>query len=221
MAKKRKAERVPKGEAPARSPGRPKASERPITPERLEEIRVLWIRGTPITQIAARFAVDEKDIRHHIDRVVRPSIAAAGDREAVDFLDKWDHIQVVAWELLEKSKSPITRREVHKELTAAGAPLAIVKRIVKRISRTGEPCWLNIIALAIQEQAKICGVYAPTKLKIEEDDFRFAGLTPEECDAAALARLKAKIEEHRQEAKAIRDFQSGNGYGPARAVGGV
>jgi DNA-binding transcriptional ArsR family regulator len=202
--------RPSKPKTPAkRRPGKPKKSERVVSPAVLEEIGDLFLEGVPISQIAKRFEVDPSTIRHHLDTSIRPVWQESMRATLADDLAKVGHIERIAWERFHASQQPETRRQIKRALVEEGADPQIVEKVVTKITKTGEVAWIHVLQWCIEHRARVHGHYAPTRHHVDMGgELRVAGMAPDEVDKEMLKRLMEKIAERRKYQEALRVSQN-------------
>jgi predicted transcriptional regulator len=199
-----------KKKSPAkRGPGKPRPSERPVTPEKLEEIADKFLEGVPLTQIAEAIGVTRQTIQYHIDATIRPIWQERMRSTLADDLAKVSHLERVAWERFRVSQRPETRRQVKKALVAEGADPQVVERVLTTVTKNGEAVWLQIVQWCIEHRARVHGHYAPTRHQVDMGgELRVAGMSPDQIDKAMLQRMMDKIEERRKYQAALRASQN-------------
>jgi predicted transcriptional regulator len=202
MAKKKAS---PKKSPAKRGAGKPRPSERPVTPEKLEQIADMFLEGTPITRIAEAIGVTRQTIQYHLDATIRPIWQEKMRSTLADDLAKVGHIERIAWERFHVSQQPETRRQVKKALVDEGADPQVVEKVITKITKTGEVAWLQVAQWCIEHRAKVHGHYAPTRHQVDMGgELRVAGMSPDQVDKEMIKRLFEKIEERRTYQKALR-----------------
>ena len=123
--------------AARRSAGRPKTSERPVTPESLEHIANRWLAGWSRRKIAEEIGVDPSVISYHMEKSIKPVWNEKLRRGAEIELAKIDNLERLAWEQMGR-KEPIENRETITEgLREGGADLELVQRVTSKLRRHG------------------------------------------------------------------------------------
>ncbi len=187
---------------PRRKPGRPKASEKPVTPEVLETIAAMYSRGDSLRTIADAVAIAFQTVAYHLKTTIQPLWREGMVVEAHVEMARVAELERTAWRKFE-SCEPITREQLRHECAGKGMPEALVERIVTRTSREGDPSWLHVVQWCIDHKAKVGGLYAAAKFQIDHGgEIRVAGMSPTELDEQALAMILAKIKERRAYAEA-------------------
>ncbi len=180
-----------------RQPGKPRSTERAITPADRQQIADLWLQGRPVRAIADGLGVHHSTVQHHLD-AVRAEWCVDEQRRA-DQLAKVDLMERVAWERFQRSTKPQTRRQLKRELAAGLAAEGVdpkeaaklIEEVVTRTTRTGETAWIGIIQWCADYRAKVHGWYAAQRAEITQSgEVRFAGLTGEAAEARAAALVR-------------------------------
>lgn len=178
-----------------RPPGKPRQSERPITPEALEKIEAMALEGRPQREIADACGVATSTIQHHLEHTIRPrwhSVCKGRLEQEIALIDR---IQMIAWERFHRSTQPQTKRRIEKALQKGGAAPRVVKRVLEKTTLTGEACWIDLVKWCVEQRAKIFGHYAPEKHQIAEGAPRFAGRSAGEVVKEQMALLAKKAQE--------------------------
>ncbi len=191
-----------------RNPGRPKTSERPVTPERLEQIADRWLAGWSHRKIAEEIGVDPSVISYHLEKSIKPAWKEKLHRGAEIELAKIDNLEAIAWGRMDEEAPMESRETVTEALTEGGTDLELVQRMNTNLRRRNTAGWVAVIEWCIELRCKLLGHFAPTKVKVEEEGLRVAGKTIDELDAEMMGRLMAKITERQQMREAMRR----NGY---------
>ena len=147
-----------------RKRGRPKDSDRPITPEALEDIGFMHLTGRSMAFIARKYGVAFSTIKDHIDRNIKPKWEAELGSTVQMEVAKVNALERVAWHMFRESRVPQTSQQVKKALTDGGSDLKVVERVLKRTKRTGEAVWLDIVRWCMDYRAKIAGHYKSDEL---------------------------------------------------------
>lgn len=223
MAKKRTTAKGPSEGPGKRRPGRPKRSQRAVTPEVLEEISLALLHGQSCLATAKRLEIDESTVRHYRDKVLRPQWEAEAQAQRGMQLAKIDRLEAFAWDRLYASTKPMRRKQIRQAVadvikgkrgagkadgTKGDRDLEIVERVMGSVTKIGEACWAQIIEWCGDYRARVFGYYAPTKHMLELNELRVAGPDPEAVDEGMLERLMQKVRERQEFLAAIRGLQS-------------
>jgi hypothetical protein len=195
--------------------GRPKDAEKVIGPDELAKIADLWLTGHGESEIARRLGVAHRTICYHVENSIRPMWEVGiNHRRAVE-MAKIDQIERIAWEQFRQSSDPQTRKTIKRQLMdnlpdGVGPKLAIVERVISRVSNRPDATWLTVIQWCIEQRCKIMGHYAPDRHTIQWDaELRVAGLNPAELDGQMVQRLVEKVEERRKYQKLLENMNRG------------
>ncbi len=198
-------------EQPKRKAGRPQ--KRLVTPEMVERIARLWFQGWTHREIGrAVGGISGATVEYHLDKTIKPMWAAGAALDVQTELAKVAYLERIAWQKFWQSSNPEIRKKIAKrachsrdkqpvkdELEAAGVPLELIERSVTKITKVGEPAWLEIVKWCCDYRAKIGGLYAAQRHEIStQTDIRVAGMRPEEFDQETFVLLLQRIEERRQ-----------------------
>lgn len=148
-----------------------------------------WAAAVPYSEIARRLGCDWSTVRDHVRQHILPKWREMEgcQREALEA--QVSHMQQVAMAKFEQSTQPQTRKTIERALTKEGGlEPQVVKRVLQKISRTGEVCWWQVFQWCIDWKTRVGGHYAATKVEIS--GLRSAGMTPEEHRGRMLERLR-------------------------------
>ena len=87
--------------------------------------------------------------------------------EAIDIekgrhLLKLENIERTAWEKLEADRGEVTVTEAKEEMV--GGSVQVSKKIRKQIQSTSPVDWMRVVQWALEQRAKILGLYAPLQM---------------------------------------------------------
>ncbi len=194
----------PAGGPPAgRPPGRPEASDAVFTPAVSVQVEEWWAQGMSFSDIARLIGCDWTTVRDHVRRHILPKWREMETCQRETLEAQVNHMQRVAMKKFEESTEPQTRKTIERALSKAlakegkegkdgeerQAKPQIVRRVLQKISRTGEVCWWGVIQWCIDWKTKVGGHYAAAKLQIVGP--RSAGRAPEEHQREMLERMRA------------------------------
>ena len=193
---------IPEGQT-KRKRGHPRRGEEPVTPQVLEGIADMFLKGVSMSRIGKAYGIDPKTVMQHLESKIRPLWREQMTVKAEEELAKVATLEAVAWEKWKESQDPMTVKKVRKELEEAKVEKTVRERIVTK--RTGEACWLDIVRWSIEHRAKIAGLYAPERHRVEHSgEIRVAGQSPEEFDAETIRLLMERIKERQVTAEAVK-----------------
>ena len=172
---------------PKRKRGRPKKNDAAVTPEKLEIIADLWLRGKSYRSIAEEIGVDEKTVRHHLNAKIKPVWREEINSELHVEMAKVAKIEQVAWECFANSQDDETRETVKERLIEATANLELAEKITSKLKREGSTAWMTVIQWCIDWRAKVAGTYSATKIDV--GDYRVAGKATADVDNEMMTRL--------------------------------
>jgi hypothetical protein len=190
--RKRKPVAKPAAKRPA---GKPRRADRPVTPEALERIEEMHLKGRSLREIGDAIGITPAGVHYHLEHTIRPKWRAAAVGRLETELAKIDLIERIAHERFQKSTEPKTRQQREKALRMGGAAPVVVKRVLEKTTRTGEACWIELAKWCVEQRAKIFGHYAPEKHQIVEGAPRFAGRPAGEVVKEQMALLAKKAQE--------------------------
>ena len=193
MAKKKKksTSKTASPVAPRRKAGRPKKNNAAVTPEKLDIIGKLWLRGHSYRSIATHIGVDEKTIRHHLNAKIKPEWREELRNELHVELAKVAHVEQVAWRCFEVSQGDETRETVKERLIDETNNLALAEKITSKLKREGSTAWIAVIQWCIDWRAKVAGTYSATKIDV--GDYRVAGKGTGDVDKEMMERLSSLV----------------------------
>ncbi len=194
----------PKADVPARrKPGRPRHDEVAITPEKLQAMAEMYLRGQTLNAIARALGVNPGTVKDHLERHLRPMWVQEQVVRAEEELAKVSVVERVAWEKFTASSEPVTREMVREELTKTGK---VAKKTIEmvRTKRTGEVVWLDIVKWAIEFRCKLTGLMIDRHEIKHSGGIRLAGQAPDEFDKNTMGLLLERIAERRRYQEAIR-----------------
>jgi hypothetical protein len=204
-----------------RGPGKPRHSERPVTPEVLDKISELWLQGKSSRVIGQFIGLSDSTVDHHLNATIKPTWRKAIASDARIEEARADLIIKMAFEGCERSlrdrgeerQKQVQRRKPAEK--AAGKRLKaaakgnerlehLVEKTLIRAARDGEIGWLQLVLDAMDFKAKVAGLYAPARHTMHvESELRVAGLTPEELDEKMLKRAADLILERQRHAQIL------------------
>lgn len=189
-------ESAPKPKRPA---GRPKKTERVVTPEVLETIAKLYLRGKTLRQIGAEVGISFQSVAYHIESSIRPQLRENRQRSVGEFRGELRQVFQTAWEQYEKSvNEPIEITSERKGLsnpdgTSSGAKnLTILEKTTRRTQPRGDVQCLKL--------AKDCLELEQRVLRFPEEQdigLRYAGADPEQISDEMVERLCQAIVKRR------------------------
>ena len=174
-------------EKPKRKRGRPKAKNKVVTPEVLEKIGRLWVRGWTWRAIAAEVGVSSTTVGHHITATIKPQWRKELNSDLHSELAKLAEMERVAWACFEASRGDETKEIVKDRLIEETGNLELAERITSKLKREGSAAWMGVIQWCLDFRAKMQGSYAPTKVEVE--GFRVAGSGASDIDQRMMGRL--------------------------------
>lgn len=187
-----------------RGVGRPRKSDRVVTPEVLRKINDMWCENVPVIEIGNRLGLGSTTVQYHIDRTLLPvwrkELVVGAEVE----LAKIGHIERIMWERWLVSQDPQSRESIKMALMEGGSDLEVVERAKVLTKRTGEVSWLHVIQWCIEQRCKICGHYAPEKFEIDgKIEYRVAGGSPSEVNEKMAAKLADLVSERKNYDQAL------------------
>jgi len=173
-----------------RGPGRPAAADKLFTPEVLLQVEEWWASAVSYTEIARRLGCSWTTVRDHVRRHILPKWREMEtcQREALEA--QVARMQAVATQKFSESTSPQTRKTIEQGLTKGGVDPRVVRRVLTKISRTGEPQWWSIVQWCIDWKTRVGGHYAAIKVQTTT---RSAGMDPKEHHQRMLERLRGRF----------------------------
>ena len=191
-----------------RSPGQPKPSQPVVTEALIDQIGDGILAGKSGRSIAKGCGIDEKTVRNVLANILRPQWEQEAQAERALQMAKVNRLEAFAWDRLQASTEPQTRKQITRQVTEAlggdrdqdgqgakdqATAGEIVKGVLTKIKRTGEPRWSAIIQWCADYRARVYGYYAPTRHTVEMEDLRVAGPDRGAVDKEMVARLKEKV----------------------------
>lgn len=203
--------------------GRPSKRERPVTPEVLEEMGQLYLRGKSERQIGQIFGLALSTVQHHLNHTIKPLWRNRVQWDAAIELERADEVIRLAMEgfdrslrtarkLREKYGVEEIKAKVKKKAPKAANKRQLVERTLERIKRDGDRGWLELVHLMMDFKAKVKGGYAPARLNIsQQSELRVAGMSPAQLDQVMLARAAELIVERQRHQKLIESARANAG----------
>lgn len=190
-----------------RRPGRPRTDERPITPEILERISDMWIRGYSLGEIAKQIHVTKRCVAYHVKRHAVPTIEANINSSAKLEVARLDALQAEAWRAY-RDHRPVEKIVETKEAIDRENGKVKLRSIIQRHGGQ-RSAWLQLVLSCIQERARILGLYPPTGFNVRLDhEVRVAGGDLGELSETLVSGLIERIEERRKHEAVIRRFSN-------------
>lgn len=195
-----------------RKPGSPKQHERVVTPEVLDRIEQLLLRGRGYRAITRMLReegladVAAVTVQHH-EKMIRTSWNVPKRVTLEEQLASLDEVYRTAWEEYERSGDPEVQNTLEQVPDGKGAATAdqmrVVKTVLRRVKKQGSGLpWIAIILQVIDMRLKILGAYkAPREEAV--DDHRVAGRTVSEVDRENLDILRKAIAERKERDRII------------------
>ena len=184
---------------PRRKPGHPKPGERPIPPERYEELQTYWLKGWTATRLAKHFGVTPNAIHHHIKHTIGPALKESLWHGKASVLRQLEIIASRAWDEFE-SKADREVVETIKEVIGAKGKKVSLKTLRRKLPEH-QSSWLVVILDCIREISRIGGHYAKDRHELEvkaSGELRFAGRSVDDVNREMLARIVERVEERRR-----------------------
>jgi hypothetical protein len=191
-----------------RKPGRPRDLERPLPPERLEELENKWLKGWSHRRLAARFGVTEGAIRHHLRHTVVPAFQETLWHTKQVKLRQLRLITRRAWQEFHSTADSEVIETIKEVLSQKGRKVKL--RTLRRKLPERKSAWLTVILDCIREECRILGHYAKDKREVElktSGELRYAGRSVSDVDREMLAKLVAAIEERREYERQVAEYQ--------------
>ena len=188
----------------SRKPGRPKKVQRPVCPERLQEIGRRWLRGESSRSIGEKIGVHESTVRHHLKTKILPVWESDLRADLAEELARIAQLESAAWACFDSTAPTEKIESVKSRLLEGGAPAGIVERVVTRIHKAHRLEFLTLVKWCIERRLKIFGHYERANSEfVRQNEFRVAGKTPGEVNEAMLERVARLIQERREYEKAM------------------
>lgn len=184
---------------PKRRPGRPKKNERVVTPEVLETIAKLFLRGRTLRQIGAEVGISFQSVAYHIESSIRPQLRENRQRSVGEFLGEVREVFRSAWDQFEKSTlEPIEITTERKGLSnpsgqsGGSSKLTVLERKTRRTRPRGDVQCLKVVMGCLGLEQSVLGFP-------EEQDIglRYAGADPETIDDEMVERMAKAIAKRR------------------------
>lgn len=180
-------------DAPEPKRGRPKRSDVKFTPDVMEQIQVMWLRGDSFLKIAREIGTTRQAVWYRVKTSCRKEWSKRMEKRLADEVARVDNLMSHAWDQLLKSKNP--DKQISEE-TINGPNGETVKHVTKRSRQKENPTWGQLILGCIQLRAKLLGVERPAKAQIRHrhdvsGGLRVAGIDPSVLDEAMVKRLQA------------------------------
>lgn len=136
----------------------------------------LYLKGKFQSQIAAQVGVTQQQVSADL-KTVRAAWLQAGirDFDAIksEQLAKLDHLETVAWDAWERSKTDAVKQTTKRKSEPAkdNQPSVVSDEAgIIREAQVGDDRFLARVESVIDKRCKIFGLYAPTKLDINDLD---------------------------------------------------
>lgn len=168
-----------------RKRGRPKKTEPVMTPEVIETIRRMYVRGCGARKIAEAIGTSPTAVQYQIEHTVKPLLRESAQFDTGLQLSRAEEIILLAFEGYERSLQPAAKKREKFTVAAAikqkikqksPAGLKLTESQLDTIQRDGDRGWLEIVLSAMDFMAKIKGAYAPKRVFHEDTGLRVAGL---------------------------------------------
>jgi len=189
-----------------------------VPPELRPQIRELWLQGNSVAEIARRTGCGYNTLLAYVATTLRPELQAAGVRHCGELLAEMRMLRAFAWDQFRKcgeALKRITEEEAFEAAAKAGKTKTTAKHLAKLVKRVTQQMpnntargWAGIIQWCIEQEASIAGYYK--QQQGTGGEFRVAGRTADEINREMLAKLRAKIEDVRQQAALRAQFVSEN-----------
>lgn len=189
-----------------RGPGRPKKQDRPVTPEVLDQIRALYVRGKGARKIAQIIGTSLTTVQHHLNFTIKPILRQEGNWDSALQMARAEEVIAIAFEGFdrslraasktrekygpEKSATERLKAKIRKKAPQGLKCNKLLERTLETIERDGDKGWLELVLAAMDFMAKVKGGYAPARLNInQQSELRVAGLSPPELDELMYRRI--------------------------------
>lgn len=194
--------------AKPRGAGAPPVADRVITEVEYPELYRAWVRGASINVLGKKFGCSRQNVAHHLSRI-RSAMRMNMLRDRNEVLTELAAVRWAAWESFEKSQTPVKFDEVQKQIAAAKdtspeVAATVIKQVTKLVSKHGgEPTWLHVVIAAIEQEAKLTGIYEASKIEAtmrrpQIDELRVAGSSVEEVETFVAKRLATLLAQKRE-----------------------
>ena len=207
-----------------RRPGRPKKVERPVTPEVLEEIGQLWLKGKSNRKIGELLGVAHSTVTHHVEHTIKPLWRNRVQFEASIEIARADEVIRLAFEGYDRSLRPATKNrqkysaeqikaKIRKKAPAGLNRERLLERTLETIERDGDRGWLELVLAAMDFKAKVKGGYAPAQVRISQaSELRVAGVNPIELDELMFQRIAELTAERQRHANLLDQARRAAGH---------
>jgi predicted transcriptional regulator len=193
------ATRKPKTPLPTRQ--RPKLLQADIGlgPDRVDEMARLLLEGNSETQIAQKLGLTQTKVSYYLINNIYPLWREQAKGRFDKHYATVNLLQAVAWQKFHESQSPVTTEQIKKQLGEAGIGAELTETMLKKVSRTGEACWLTIVQWCLDHTAKLFGYYAAEQIDVHQTgELRVAGRSFAAVDDQMIAELQQRIKERKQ-----------------------
>lgn len=168
------------------------AVEKPtIRPEQYDAIGFLFASGWTFKKIAAHYGVSFREVRDLFFQVIFPLVRADPSRSVEAEMIRIDRLEEFVVSRLTGAGLEFS----DDQLADWGIDLALVKRAEMESATKAVANYLRIRQWCIEERSKLSGHYAAKKLRIDDDEFRVAGMSVSQVNAIVLKRLKEKLDQ--------------------------
>lgn len=155
-----------------------------------------YCQGIPQHEIADRLGVTRQQIGYDL-AMIQVDWAAKRDRlldvHKAEQLAKIDVLEREHWAEYHRSKQPFTRTVKHAEAVKDKDGPQPTRAVVTTEERLGDPRHLAGVAWCIEQRCKILGLYAPTRIAVEQIEAEVR----EQAQALGLDAEAAVAEVHR------------------------
>jgi len=184
----------------ATGPGWP--GERKIVPNDYPRLMRLYARGITFGEIAARYKCRINTVTHHFKHHIFPLIQASLGRTLESELLKIDEVERTAWDNY-ASELPAEEREVVHEQIAQAQELSAgisdeatrnkLYQTLTKIRRRHDSKWIDKVQWAIETRIKMEGHLAPTRIHVDIEEYRVAGMSVAEHMDAMQKHVDDKV----------------------------
>ena len=187
-----------------RRPGRPRRSNRPVSPAKLSKIGGLWLTGHSYTEIGELIGVSRQAVSYHVDKTLKPMWKAGVQRTLGEELAKIRVLEQTGWRQF-RSKEPVeTHEELRHALSEGGVEGKLVERVTKTVRRCNQKAWLEVVQWCIEQRCKILGYYGSDEVKHEHGgELRVAGMTASQVNEDMLKRVTKIVKERKRYEAAV------------------
>jgi hypothetical protein len=181
----------------SRKAGQPKVTERLFTPEKLEEMRDLWVGGATGATLARHFGCSRQTIHHHLLKVRKECRDNDADTLNCE-IERIRSLQMFAWQNIRAQDGEETHHTIKdKILVEGGWDEPTADRIVKKIRHDRVVNWIGVVQWCISEVCKLKGYYLTRAEAEAKQEFRVAGQTREQITEKAALRFAEYVEKAR------------------------